>query len=474
MHKVLLVDDEEFVVKSLKASVDWQACGFEIVGEAYNGDDAVRAVQQLKPDLVFTDIRMPGMNGLEFIKKAKAVDASTLFIIVSGYAEFAFAQKALNVGAIGYCLKPFDDLEISGFLHKAAAMLDQTRPIDEGEILDLLEDATNQGEDKLRSRLEQAGIRIGQQERYRVAVSVGQERLALNPGTLGELILRIGYRKYAYCIADHPPGRADEWYTHAQMSGSAVGDGGVIGDVARLKGAIERAELDAYHYFTVGNYAERLESENTEAPDKALTRLVGAIANQDVPAIFAALNGIERHFSQGLLNIRHALTVYNDTIVFLNRIGESEESLLLSYDKLTVLFSDAGHMVRQLKQALSESLNRSKLSLKPEDIKNRTFTSILHFVNENFCQDLSIQSLSRSFNINANYISQMFKRETGRTFTEHLTQLRMEYACQLLRTADTSIQEVAEKAGYHDYFYFSRQFKRFTGTPPSTYRAEHQ
>ena len=142
MYKVFIVDDEELVIKSLKATVDWKGCGYEVVGYALSGEEAVEAVKQIHPDVVFSDIRMPGMNGLELKKRLDDAGISAKFIIVSGLAEFALVQKAIQNGISGYCLKPFDEMEIMGYLKKIKRELDARHLLPEGEILDLIESGT--------------------------------------------------------------------------------------------------------------------------------------------------------------------------------------------------------------------------------------------------------------------------------------------------------------------------------------------
>lgn len=110
MHKVLIVDDESWIVESMKDFVDWKHYGFEVIGQAYNGLEALEAIQRYQPDIVFTDVRMPEMGGLELIQKAKELPFLIHFVVVSGYAEFIYAQEALKLGAVAYCLKPFDEV----------------------------------------------------------------------------------------------------------------------------------------------------------------------------------------------------------------------------------------------------------------------------------------------------------------------------------------------------------------------------
>ncbi len=124
MYKVLIVDDEAWVVKSLQMAIDWNAHDFEVVGSASDGEEALACIAELMPDLVVTDIRMPVMSGLELMEKARARWPLLQFVIISVYAEFEYARKAIDFGAAGYCLKPADEQEMAEMLKKVKARLD--------------------------------------------------------------------------------------------------------------------------------------------------------------------------------------------------------------------------------------------------------------------------------------------------------------------------------------------------------------
>ncbi|MGO4374830.1 response regulator, partial [Paenibacillus sp. MCAF20] len=176
MYKVFLVDDEELVIKSLIASVDWEAYGFQVSGYALTGSEAFDEIQAIEPHLVFTDIRMPGISGLELIKQLKDVSSRALVIVLSGYAEFALAQKAINYGAFGYCLKPFDEFEISGFLKKASKLIKDNEKNKDADILEYLETGALEHTERLKKMLLAAGIIPESQEAVRNNVGTQQVR----------------------------------------------------------------------------------------------------------------------------------------------------------------------------------------------------------------------------------------------------------------------------------------------------------
>lgn len=116
----MVIEDEQLVRRGLILTTPWRDYGYEVVGEAENGLEGCRLAQEIRPDLIITDIRMPGMDGLEFIQQIQdKVDAEIL--IISGYNEFDYAKKAMKLGVKDYLLKPIDDQELEEVLKRVAS-----------------------------------------------------------------------------------------------------------------------------------------------------------------------------------------------------------------------------------------------------------------------------------------------------------------------------------------------------------------
>lgn len=110
--KVFIADDEELIREGLKYIISWEELGFEICGEASNGEDALKSILELNPDLVLLDIRMPKLHGIDIIKFAREKNYTGKFIILSGYSENQYVQTALHNGADYYLTKPIDEDEL--------------------------------------------------------------------------------------------------------------------------------------------------------------------------------------------------------------------------------------------------------------------------------------------------------------------------------------------------------------------------
>ena len=116
MLRVMLIDDEPLALEGLRLLIDWQSEGFQICGECASAKDALSMLRETKPNLIVTDIRMPGMSGLDLLDEARRVGFDGKFVIVSGYSDFQYAKQALQLGVAGYLLKPIEPADASAVL----------------------------------------------------------------------------------------------------------------------------------------------------------------------------------------------------------------------------------------------------------------------------------------------------------------------------------------------------------------------
>ena len=116
MLKIMIADDEDKICQLIYKLIDWSSMRMEVIGIAHNGIEALDLAKEYHPDIAITDIRMPGLDGLEFIEKAKEVDPNLEFIIISGYQQFEYAKKAIKYGVSDYLLKPIKKEELIGTL----------------------------------------------------------------------------------------------------------------------------------------------------------------------------------------------------------------------------------------------------------------------------------------------------------------------------------------------------------------------
>ena len=136
MLKVIIADDEQRICRLVQVLADWEALGMEVIGTAENGFEALDLVKKTHPDILITDIRMPGCDGLELIRQAKLSCAHLEVVIISGYAHFEYAQNAIRYGVGNYLLKPIRREELMETLLKMKERI--LKRIDEEEMTHVL------------------------------------------------------------------------------------------------------------------------------------------------------------------------------------------------------------------------------------------------------------------------------------------------------------------------------------------------
>lgn len=112
MLKLLIADDERIIRETISSIIDWEKEDIEVIGLCKNGIEAYDMILDESPDIVLTDIRMPGMDGLELIRRISQTDLNTQFIILSGFGEFSYAREAMRFGVRHYLLKPCNEIQI--------------------------------------------------------------------------------------------------------------------------------------------------------------------------------------------------------------------------------------------------------------------------------------------------------------------------------------------------------------------------
>ncbi|SMG55700.1 response regulator [Paenibacillus aquistagni] len=485
--KVLLVDDEPWVVESLKASIDWATHDFEVIGTACSGTEALTLMETLQPDVVFTDIRMPGMSGLELIKRGKERSLLVDYVVVSGYAEFAYAQKALAYGAMSYCLKPFDEGEIESILgrikiKRAPASLAATDI--ETKLLAYMEDPSDELKHGLFQQLQE--LSVIKQESDAIGILVLSTSGTARP-SLPEAYpyAKIGRMKHLFLLplADLEPmlhqldpDRGPLLHSlMAQENQQIYGIGVSERSTARLdlRRAIKEAnELADQHFIRGGCMIARREPSLTDTFKGLLKQMDEVMRAGDMAGVHRSFDELSQLFAGGALTAQHALQLYHVVNAFLYCFrSDHEEQLLVNREQLLMTYPSVTDMLQDLRQRVARSI----LEAQDHDVihtSNETFRTILIYVNQHFTEDISIQSLSQQFYTNPSYISQLFKKELGETFTAYTARLRMTYACELLGSTDLMVGEIAERSGYMDYFYFTKMFKKLMGKTPSQFRTE--
>lgn len=471
MYKILLVDDERIVLESLKGSLDWEGLGFTICGTAESGAEALERIRELAPDVVFTDIRMPGLSGLELIKKAREIrDCS--FVIVSGFAEFSYAQKAIKFGIEGYCLKPFDEDEIIAILQGIKER--RSRSADNADLVwNLMEKQSDEKMHILRHRLHVLGL--PEAEGYSVCMLRSATSVNLARFRMPAIHAAIGRAKYAVVTSGRFHEELQEWAEGALAAGIAISIGiDSCSTIADVHLTLERANIAAFQYFidpSAGVYVYA--HPDIMAIDAYINKLKDAIDKPELEAARKLIDEAQQILMNNKATIQSVLRMYYLVAISIEPELLHTDPYLYGFEDLIKQHRSFPELADRLKRIISTLSSPAASSVHPT-VDHATLQNILDDVNSEFMNpDLSLRDLSGRYFLHPNYLSQLFKKHLGESFTDYLTGKRIAYACNMLSNTDLSIKAVGERCGYSDYFHFAKIFKKATGFTPSAYR-EHQ
>lgn len=465
MYKILLVDDEKLVLKSLEYSVDWGFCGFEIVGTANSAMEALAKIDELLPDVVFTDIQMPGISGLELLQMIRQKYPNMCCVVISGYAEFGYVKKAMELECVGYCLKPFDGDEIEKLLKQIRKRLDSRMGsgIHAGVLADYMMRNNRESVAYMEKFYQAKGICFENQDVFAACI--------LGPNQIHDLptILSVPLGRQKQVALVRLEDREKFFRALNFQSGRAklhIGCSHRIASAADAPHEIREAHRCAFQFFCEGEWVWRKEAPDTWEDRKVVKKFQTMMMNGE-DGIRSGFQFLREHFKMGSCSIDAAIMVRNIVETTWSDV-ETESAFTWDYDSLLAEYQRVEDMLDDLE-------GKCILLLKSESktaITNRTFRDIYDYVCNNFCEPITASSIAAKFYINNCYLSQLFKREIGKTFTEFLTEKRIQYACTLLRSTDKPVSEIADQSGFSDYAYFARVFRKMKNCTPTEYRSE--
>jgi two-component system response regulator YesN len=520
LHSAILVDDESFTRKGLMKLIDWEACGFRIVGEADNGEDALELIKRVQPDLVITDIRMPVIDGLELIRCVTAENiANPYFIIISGYNDFNYAQQAMRYGVHDFVVKPIDEIEFSGILRHLndKLRLEQEEQVRSdrlmgGEMIKSLilgeasETSIAEWEQRLRLRkadrlyylfaelndnhnwlsreekISNASFKeLVQQElmgltaatlsiclhehRNRIGILLPSSLLATYNGELERFLLAIrealdvhlGKRVFLYA------GSPVHGLSDIRESYKAAKEALLYKYVNEDKRIVIYDQLQAGKLNYIGidptefnRFVEQMEELQLES--------VKAIVDKwfyDFREKRYAPEAVKMNIQQCMMGILKTI-----------RSMEGDEQALLTLKPL-LGWHDMNLSLGELKRLFTAFIEESQqhiAELRREQQKGG-IQKIKSYIEVNYSQNMSLKSIAAHFYVNPVYLGQLFKKTYGVYFNEFLLQLRVNEAKKLLRQSSTMrIYEIAEKVGFSNSDYFVTQFEKIEHMTPTEYR----
>lgn len=468
MYKILLVDDEELVIKSLMATLNWNDLGFEIIGYALSAEEALKMVEAMKPDVVITDIKMPKINGLELLQMLKSIYPDIHCIVISGYAEFAYIQKSVRLEAEGYCLKPFDADEISVYLKRIKKGLDKVGSEDDKGncVLDYIQSSSAEALTYMNMYYKEKQINFDKARMYAIYI-LGIDKIEKIDHLL---TINAGFQKFICLVKEEYIDYEIKKLIDTYPNSIHIGISKVILSFDKVARAIREAKTCAYQYFCQSDH-NPVNRYNEQVKDKSLIQaLEREMDYNDCSKIRQYILEISDKFINGEYNIDFAIYLQNIYATWIsNHFKDEDAELIFEYDILCELFPNVFELLFQLESDFNEINQKAAFQ---NNISNKTFTTIFHFIEKNYLKQINITQLSDEFHINACYFSQLFRKEMGCTFTDYLAKKRIEYSCKLLNETDLKINEIAEISGFNDYFYYSRVFRKIMKCTPTEYRSK--
>lgn len=521
MYSLLIADDEKWIKQRLVNTIDWTSIGISKLYSASNGVEALDLMTSRHPDIILTDIRMPGFTGIELMQKACDLRLSSKFILLSGYAEFEYAQSALRLGAVDYLMKPVKDLAVISSVEKCISILKKDAQND--RVFSLHLDAIQKtiysnilknryhSEDALLQEaaavhLQLCRARYGcmiikyntklqnNREQIMMLTSIVQNHLSnmnICMETTDALLLE-DFGNHFTCIiqADLPEDALLTLLEKTAVSierdsltlndyGISIGFGRFYSSPLLLHKSYDEA-LTALRYRIYTNNSKFYNIDSLMDSNYKLQTFYPE--NMDIIALHIK-NGKPALAQQMLTDYMDtvpdncppadyqllAINTSNTLIRTLLNLDFSQSQLsfipILLLDCLELIYTrqDILRMFRQMiDSVLLDNTNQ-------EDF---TIQNILTYIRKNYRLPLTSKSVAEEFHYNPSYFSKLFSDEVGQPFTKYLANLRVDKSKELLKKPGIRISEIATKVGFEDYQYFARTFKQYTGVSPSIYR-EH-
>lgn len=452
--------------------------GLEIAGTATNGNAALELVHTADPDLLITDIRMPGLNGIELARAAREHKPSVEVILISGFSEFSYAQEGIDIGVLGYLLKPIQQDELNDLLARAVDMLKKkSDEMDPGwyQFRSFVARANASG--KLYDHMVKEGI-IRSGDAVFCLLTSGAPPLETQDSRHTVYRRVVGPHLTAYLVSGSPSFCTDSRLSVRNYNAQRGGISG-IGSTVTDPNEIERTILEAEAAFVQGAFSvdTRVVEYSRGDPDigPLVQDAIKSVERQQYETVRSLLRTLQSRTTEQGSNIESLYYLYNSLVVearnyysltpatgLLPRPLGSVIDLTFRYRNRHDLFKDLEGMVNYIGTSDLGAHAKTK----------NTMVMVRDYIENHFSEDLSMDHLSEVFGIDKNQLSQRYKSVHGKGISEFIRETRISHAKFLLTMTTMPIATVGELCGYGDYYYFARVFKRETGYTCSRFRDE--
>lgn len=505
----MIVDDEPKTRQGLATLIPWETYGFRIVHTAANGTEALEKYSGDSLDLMIVDMRMPGMSGIELIERVRKEDASIHFLILSGYADFEYAKKAITCGVEGYILKPVDEDEIISYLEDLKGKLEQELKykklkvkIDE-ENKDQMFLTVFKGE--MSAETKNFFRNYLEWDKYRLLLIKLDDNLDLNNFVnIKQDLKRIFEKRNTGIVFTMKPyigillngglefsNHQDFMYRNLQK----VLSNNHIGFTAAIANTVEKIEdlsksydsssiLINQQFFYNEGYILSESSEPSLKIDKHSSQKQEQFQlTAVVDKLFYAAEIGDKRASERItmeLGIRMFQDNHSEHLIktnYVQLVSTLLNKLLYEYQDMQSIVTNISSKLFEIeKQPNIKQLLTYVDSLLAEIIENMDVmnTDILvkkmvDLIQRNYHKSLKIDMLAEILNYNRAYLGKLFKDYTGEYFNTYLDKVRIENGKRLLMQG-LKVYQVAERIGYSNVDYFHSKFKKYEGISPSSYR----
>ena len=406
VYQVLIVDDEEIVCRGLARFVKWEKYGFQVSGTAASGEEALSILGKKPIDLIFMDIRMPQMTGLELLKLVKEQYPQTKCVILSGYSDFSYAQEAIRNGASDYLTKPVVLKDIETLLERLSS------------------EFTHQQKESL--------IHTNRMEALLLSAVKGYSHIDPHRYDLPNL---------------------KQWYGLSML----------------LKNkSFSQMEIDEKKQQMRSQISSVIPSaiflDDELSSLFALLPWESDTSFDSLTALLEQLCFGLKEWSCGASSLKYGFGELQEGW------EESRKAQLFHQTKPTDSIILYSNIKQNLACTPTPALDISREVPDEKNINKDVIQEIQNFICCHYAENISLNSLAEQFYLHPNYLSRLFKEKTGHNFVEYLTEIRMEKVKELLRSSNKKIIEICDMTGYDNPRYFSKVFKQYTGMTPREYR----
>jgi two-component system, response regulator YesN len=520
--KVILVDDEKGILDGLQLLITRYVPECKVVGTAYNGLEGVAIIQEQKPDIVITDIRMPQADGLEMIRLLKEAGCQTKFILLSGYADFEYARRGMQLGVQFYINKPVEEEELSDCIYQVIEVIKEEQAklqevedlkqevhsrmqeITLRDIIDVGSENTTYVEELLRmaslpiignffvcalldigSSAESLKDFICEPVFRTIDQALGQYlkvyRFRYSGAQIAIVVAHSGDIAYEKLVSSIQSLK-ESLYRELKLS-MTIGIGTVHERAAGISRSFEEARY-ALNYKVIRGvevvipYPEVMSLQETSHPisEELITRLESGLDNMDEAGCVSIIREIFRQMEaeRGMSPIDLQMQCLNILLSSLRKMSflQLQQNNFLGRNILSLEGISRIRTLEQLEQWMIKVFE-GIISFKQEHNipkKKDIIAEIKEYVKEHYNEQISLADLSDRFFINPYYLSQLFKQKTGDTYLNYLAQTRINKSKELLEKSDMKVYEICQMVGYSDTQHFARLFEKLVGCKPSEYR----